>query len=75
MSPKPTACSPYCSSPSRGELPAPRVFIAPQRYIQGQGVLRGLGRYLSLMKAKRVVLLMSERGSRNDGVPLLASLR
>ena len=24
----------------RGNLPAPRVFISPQRYIQGQGVLR-----------------------------------
>jgi glycerol dehydrogenase len=59
----------------RGGLPAPRVFIAPQRYIQGQGVLSGIGRYLSLMHAKRVALLMSERGSRNEGVRLLQSLR
>ena len=55
----------------RGDLPVPRVFIAPQRYIQGRGVLRGIGRYLSLMQAKRVALLMSERGSRNEGVQLL----
>ena len=27
----------------------PRVFIAPQRYVQGRGVLGGIGRYLSLM--------------------------
>lgn len=59
----------------RGDLPAPRVFIAPQRYVQGRGVLSGIGRYLSLMQAKRVALLMSERGSRNEGVRLRESLR
>jgi len=59
----------------RGNLPLPRVFISPQRYIQGRGVLRGVGRYLSLMRAKRVALLMSERGSRNEGVRLLDGLR
>jgi glycerol dehydrogenase len=59
----------------RGELPVPRVFIAPQRYIQGQQVLSGIGRYLSLMQAKRVALLMSERGGRHEGVQLLESLR
>src|SRR5512135_3555213 len=59
----------------RGDLPVPRVFIAPQRYIQGQGVLSGIGRYLSLTQAKRVALLMSERGSRHEGVQVLESLR
>lgn len=59
----------------RGELPLPRVFIAPQRYIQGQEVLSGIGRYLSLMQAKRVALLMSERGLRSEGVRLLEGLR
>ncbi len=59
----------------RGNLPLPRVFISPQRYVQGRGVLRGVGRYLSLMRAKRVALLMSERGSRNEGVQLLDGLR
>jgi glycerol dehydrogenase len=59
----------------RGDRPRPRVFIAPQRYIQGQGVLGGIGRYLSLMQVKRVALLMSERGKRHEGVPLLESLR
>ncbi len=61
--------------PDHGDLPSPRVFIAPQRYIQGQQVLRGIGRYLSLVQAKRVALLMSERGSRHEGVLLLNSLR
>ncbi len=59
----------------RGDLPVPRVFIAPQRYVQGQGVLGGIGRYVSLTNAKRVALLMSERGSRNEGVLLRDSLR
>ncbi len=59
----------------RGDMPSPRVFIAPQRYVQGQQVLRGIGRYLSLVQARRVALLMSERGARNEGVLLLNSLR
>ena len=59
----------------RSNLPVPRVFISPQRYIQGPGVLRGVGRYLSLLRAKRVALLMSERGRRNEGGQLLDGLR
>lgn len=55
--------------------PVPRVFIAPQRYVQGPGVLSGVGRYLSLLQAKRVALLMSARGSRNEGVRVRESLR
>lgn len=59
----------------RGGRPAPRVFISPGRYVQGPGVLREVGRYLTLLRAKRAVLLMSARGLRGDGVTLLASLR
>lgn len=59
----------------RGGLPAPRVFIAPQRYIQGRGVLRSVGRYLSLTRTKRAALLTSARGARTEGVALLDSLR
>jgi len=59
----------------RGNVPPPRVFISPQRYIQGRDVLRGVGRYLSLMRAKRVALLMSEGRNRNEGVQLLDGLR
>jgi glycerol dehydrogenase len=58
-----------------GDLPRPRVFIAPLRYVQGQGVLGGVGRYLSVMQVKRVALLMSERGQRSGGVTLVKSLR
>ncbi len=57
------------------DFPSPRVFIAPQRYVQGQGVLDGIGRYLSLMRVKRVGLLISERGSRSEGVHILEALR
>jgi len=63
-------------SPSdRDGLPAPRLFVAPGRYVQGRGVLRGVGRYLTLLKAQRAALLMSARGLRGDGATLLASLR
>ena len=41
----------------RGDQPLPRVFISPQRYVQGQGVLDGIGRYISLMQAGRVALI------------------
>jgi glycerol dehydrogenase len=58
----------------RGSLPLPRVFISPQRYIQGRGVLRGMGRYLSLMRVSRVALIMTERGRGNEGAQLLDSL-
>src|SRR5262245_45544885 len=53
----------------------PRVFIAPQRYVQGEGVLRAIGRYLSLMRLGRVAVLISERGLCTDGVALMESLR
>ena len=59
----------------RDNRSVPRVFISPQRYIQGQDVVHDIGRYLSLMQAKRVAILMSERGSRNEGVQLLDGLR
>ena len=60
---------------SRGDQPPPRVFVAPQRYVQGPNVLGDLGRHLSLIPAKRVALLMSERGSRSDGVHLVEGLK
>jgi glycerol dehydrogenase len=53
----------------------PRVFVAPQRYIQGKGIMAHLGRYLSLVKATQVAVLISERGTKTDGVSALDSLR
>ena len=54
--------------------PTPRVFIAPQRYIQGQGVLESIGRYISLLQVTRVGILMSLRVSTNEGITVEASL-
>jgi glycerol dehydrogenase len=52
----------------------PRVMIAPQRYIQGDGVLDETGRYLSLVKSQRAAILISRRGQQAEGKRLLASL-
>lgn len=53
---------------------APRVFIAPQRYIQGPDVLSETGRYLSLIDATRAGVMISARGKDADGVTLMGSL-
>ena len=53
----------------------PRVFIAPQRYVQGDGVIEHLGRYLSLVPSRRTAVLISAGGMRRDGERILASLR
>ena len=39
----------------------PRVFISPQRYIQGPGVIDSIGRYLRLVNVRRVAILISDR--------------
>jgi glycerol dehydrogenase len=53
----------------------PRVFISPQRYVQGDGVLDSLGRYLSLVPSRCAAVLISAGGLRRDGDRILASLR
>ena len=58
----------------RANLPKPRVYLSPGRYIQGEGVMDGLGRYLSLVPASRVVLLLSAGGKRRFGERLEATL-
>ena len=63
------------SPASAARRAVPRVFIAPQRYVQGPGVLEGVGRYLSVMPVRRVALLMSARGLRSEGVAIQHSLR
>ncbi len=63
------------AAPDRAGSPVPRVFIAPGRYVQGPGVLRSVGRYLTLLDTKRAALLMSARGHQGDGMVLQASLR
>ena len=55
--------------------PVPRVFIAPQRYIQGKDVLAHMGRYLSLVRARRAAILISAGGQARHGSRLADSLR
>lgn len=55
-------------------LPAPRVMVAPPRYIQGQGVLAQTGKYLSLIKAKHAGVLASVRGHQAEAATVAASL-
>jgi glycerol dehydrogenase len=54
---------------------APRVFIAPQRYVQGKDVLAHMGRYLSLVRARRAAILISTGGQARHGRLLAESLR
>jgi len=58
-----------------GPSAAPRVFIAPQRYVQGPGVLGHVGRYLSLVHPRRVAVLISAGGECRHGGVLVDSLR
>lgn len=54
---------------------APRIMIAPARYIQGEGVLAEIGRYLSLIPAQHATILISSGGQRRTGQLLAQSLR
>jgi glycerol dehydrogenase len=53
----------------------PRVLVAPQRYIQGNGVLDHMGRYLTLLNAKRAGMVISGRGQQSDGLRVVDSLK
>ncbi|MEE4145218.1 MAG: glycerol dehydrogenase [Halieaceae bacterium] len=55
-----------------GTLPA--VFGSPLRYVQGEGVIRQAGRYLSRLGIRRAAVLLSRRSQRAEGRDLLASL-
>lgn len=60
--------------PGTGAQEAPRVFLSPQRYIQGEGVIDHVGRYLSLLAPKRAAVLISARGHNGDGQRILTSM-
>ena len=66
--------SPKAVFSSTNQLP-PRVFIAPQRYIQGPGVLDHIGQYMSLLKVSRAAILASKRGLSAQGAQVTRSLR
>jgi glycerol dehydrogenase len=52
----------------------PSVLAAPSRYIQGDGVLGQLGRYLPVLPSRRTAILVSAGGERRDGTRIKASL-
>ena len=74
MQHNPQPYSPHEIFTGKGER-LPRVFVSPQRYIQGAGVINHVGRYLSLLNTKRAGVLMSKRGQGTDGARILDSLR
>ena len=53
----------------------PRVMISPARYVQGDGVLDYLGRYLELVPGKNVAILISENGQERFGERISQSLK
>ncbi|NCF45272.1 MAG: iron-containing alcohol dehydrogenase [Proteobacteria bacterium] len=52
----------------------PRVMVAPQRYVQGAGVLEHIHRYMSLLNCQRAGLLASRRGLAAEGARITESL-
>lgn len=56
-----------------GDAAVPRVFGAPARYVQGNGIVANLGRYLGF--ARRVAVLISQGGQRRFGRRIAESLR
>ena len=62
-------------TPAGADGAVPRVLVAPPRYIQGPGVLAGVGRYLSIISVKRAALYASARGLAEQGPVLKQSLQ
>jgi glycerol dehydrogenase len=52
----------------------PRVLAAPNRYIQGKGVMNYLGRYLSIVPSRFPLVLITEGGRKRLGQCLETSL-
>lgn len=72
--PKPYDPSAVYAPPQTSNRKPPRVFISPQRYIQGEGVLEQTGRYLALLRTRRCGVLASKRGLGADAGQLMASV-
>ena len=61
---------------AQGEGAPPRVISAPQRYIQGAGVLKSTGHYVkSLLKVSRPAIFASRRGLSTQGLEVEMSLK
>ncbi len=53
----------------------PRIFGAPARYVQGDGVIDQAGHYLQRLGMRRCAVLLSRRSQGNEGQRLMASAR
>jgi glycerol dehydrogenase len=53
----------------------PNVLNSPQKYIQGDGVMKDLGLYLGLIHSKHAAVLVSEGGQKRFGETISQSLR
>ncbi len=53
----------------------PQVLAAPSRYIQGDGVLADLGRYLSIINSRHAAVLISAGGRQRDGLRIERGLK
>ncbi|MGD9616386.1 MAG: glycerol dehydrogenase [Alphaproteobacteria bacterium] len=63
----------FASGPTYGLTP-PQVLAAPSRYIQGDGVLTQLGRYLALVPSRCTAVLISAGGQQRDGTRIARGL-
>lgn len=66
--------SPKAVYAKTGETP-PRVLAAPQRYIQGPGVVDQIGIYIAHLEVKRAAILGSQRGLNAEGARVAHSLK
>lgn len=53
---------------------SPRALIGPHRYIQGDGVIDNLGRYLSVFNSSNPAILITKTGFERIGARVLISL-
>ena len=57
-----------------GDHMPPLVMAAPQRYIQGPGVISSIGRYIGIINVKRAAILASRRAIVAEGARVTESL-
>jgi glycerol dehydrogenase len=53
----------------------PQVLAAPSRYIQGDGVLAELGRYVAMINSRHAAVLISAGGRKREGARIEQSLK
>ncbi len=62
-------------APAAHNQPAPRVMVAPPKYIQGPGAIDQAARYLSVLRLRRVGILASARGQAAEAGRVIAALQ